>query len=128
MAVTPPVGGTGPILHSASARVNSAWSDSPLPCTRGRGDGGEGAEHSTASPPHPHPSPPRTGERGFPGFRPYRQGHPDAPLGCHFPGAGGIVARVSEVRFRRNPVSRVQTRPWTAKDYDRAAEDYVRRL
>src|SRR5262249_46676714 len=37
----------------------------PLPCTRGRGVGREGAD-PPSTPPHPHPSPPRTGERGLP--------------------------------------------------------------
>jgi dihydroorotate dehydrogenase electron transfer subunit len=37
---------------------------SPLPCTQGRGAGGEGFSQSDAPPLTPNPSPPSTGERG----------------------------------------------------------------
>ncbi len=36
----------------------------PLPCTQGRGVGGEGREYAEKSPPHPNPSPPVYRGRG----------------------------------------------------------------
>src|SRR6185437_5546920 len=55
-----------PRLHSICRRfirgcmTDAPWSFSPLPCTRGRGVGGEGE----TLPPHPQPLSPSTGERG----------------------------------------------------------------